>query len=157
MLRENGVKMVRMSPQSHGYSMSEWNCGPLYAMLEETGVLLTVDFPQLGYDALHSILTAHPKLRLILTNIHYNCARNIYPLLMKCGNLYLESIGFKVLDGIEDVCRKIGPKNLLFGSMSPVYSASAAIGMITYSDITDEEKQMIACDNLKRLLEGVKL
>lgn len=157
MLKESGVKMVRMLPHSHGYSVSEWNCGPLFNMLEETGVLLSADSPQMGYDAIHGILTAHPKLRLVLTNIHYNCARNIYPLLEKFENLYAETIGFKVLDGIEDICGRFGAKKLLFGSMSPVYSASAAIGMVTYSNIADSEKQMIACGNFEKLLEGVRL
>jgi predicted TIM-barrel fold metal-dependent hydrolase len=90
-----------------------------------------------------------------LTNLHYNCARNLYPLLAKFENLYVETIGFKVYGGIEDVCEKFGAGRLLFGTGAPKYAGSGAVGMITYAGISDAEKRMIASGNLERILESI--
>ena len=61
------------------------------------------------------------------------------------------------MDGIEDVCAKFGAERILFGSSLPYGAGSAAVSMITYANISEEEKELIASGNLERLLGGVKL
>ena len=126
-------------------------------MLEEHRIPLMIDLEQLPWETLHNVLEAHPKLRLILTRLHYNCGRNLYPLLQKFEHLYVETIGFKVFDGIEDVCKKFGAERLIFGTSAPLFSGAAAVGMINYARISQEEKRKIAGENLEKLIGGVSL
>jgi hypothetical protein len=154
-LKKNGVKAVRIFPSAangHNYSMSSWCTGELLSMLEETGVPVMAHMGQLSWDTVHEMLTNHPKLKLILTLLHYNTARNCYPLLKKFKNFYLETIGYKIYEGIEDICQKFGAGRLVFGSGAPQYSGGSAVAMITYASISDGDKQLIASGNLERLL-----
>ncbi|MDR2572286.1 MAG: amidohydrolase [Oscillospiraceae bacterium] len=148
LLKENNIPAVTMLPRTNGHSTEEWICGDLYEMLEEHRVPLIISSEQLSYENVHEILSNHPQLRLILTNLHYSCGRNLYPLLNKFEHLYIETIGFKVHGGIEDICNKFGAKRLIFGSCAPVYSGGAAVGMISYAQISNQEKRLIASENL---------
>jgi predicted TIM-barrel fold metal-dependent hydrolase len=129
-MKENGVKAVRMFPQTHGYSVSDWICGPLFDMLATYRVPLFIGSDQITPDNLHSVMVNHPALTVVLTHIHYNNTRNLYALLSNFKNLHLETIGFKPLEGIEDVCKKFGAERLIFGTGAPLYSGGAAVGMI---------------------------
>lgn len=158
-MKNNNIKAVRIFPaaKDHGFSISDWCCGELFDMLEACRVPLMVDLDQLAWDELYGILSAHPGLRVILTGLHYNCGRNLYPLLDKFEHLYIETIGFKPFNGIEDVCRRFGAHRLIFGTCSPLYSGGAAVGMISYAPVSHGEKCMIAGGNLEKLLGGVVL
>ena len=157
-LKENNIKTVAMYPKEHMYSLYDWVCGEIFEMLEEYNIPLLINHDQIiNYKDLHELLTGHPNLRIILTDLHYNTGRNLYPLLNKFENLYIETIGFKVHNGIEDVCKKFGANRLIFGTCAPVYSGGAAIAMITYAQITNEEKSMIASGNLEKILKEVSL
>ena len=52
---------------------------------------------------------------------------------------------------------RFGAERLLFGTNMPQGAGSAAIAMITYADISLEEKKLIASENLNRILGGVKI
>ena len=160
-LRQNGVRAVRMvpGPSSANYSLADWCSGPLLSMLEECKVPLMLAASQLNwnYQILYDVLAAHPKLRLIFTDIPYHAGRGLYPLLEQFSELYIETIGFKVFGGIEDVCRRFGAGRFIFGSSAPLYSGGSAAGMIRYARISDREKRAIASGNLERLLGEVSL
>jgi len=158
-MREKNIKAVRMFPSSadQKYSFSEWCCGDLFEMLEQCRVPLMLDLSQITWNELHETMSAHPELRVILTNLHYSVGRNIYPLLKKFEHLYVETIGYKVFNGIEELCGRYGAERLIFGSNTPIYSGGAAIGMISYAQISHEEKCRIAGGNLEKLLGGVSL
>jgi len=159
LMKQNNIRAVRMMPGDSGYSLAGWSCGALFKMLEGCNVPVMLGVSQINrnYQILNDVLAAHPDMKLILTDIPYHCARYVYPLLECFPNLYLETIGFKVFGGIEDVCKKFGAGRLIFGSNAPLYSGGSAIGMIQYAKISQEEKKAIACENLEKLLEGVSL
>lgn len=158
-MKAHGVKAVRMFPGDweQNYSLSEWNCGALLEMLEQFRIPLMIGLDQLGWDRVHELCTNHPDLRLILTELDYRIDRNVYPLLKKFPHLYLETIGYKVHNGIEEICRSFGAGRLIFGSNMPVISGAAAVSMVSYACISEEEKRLIACENLEQLLGGVRL
>lgn len=158
-LKINNIQAVRIFPseRDHRFSLSDWCCGELLDMLEACKVPLMIGLDQLAWDEIHGVLASHPGLRLILTSLHYNCGRNLYPLLEKFDHLYVETIGFKLFGGIEEVCRRFGARRLIFGTCAPLYSGGAAVGMISYAKISSEEKNRIASGNLMDLLGEVAL
>jgi predicted TIM-barrel fold metal-dependent hydrolase len=158
-LKSNNIRAVRMFPGNYefNFSLSQWCCGDLFSMLEECRIPVIIDCNQLSWDNLHDILSRHPDMPIILTKLHYSAGRAIYPLLYKFENLFLEVIGLKIYEGIEDICRKFGANRIIFGSSAPLYSGSSAVGMVTYADISQKEKSMIAHGNLENLLGGVRL
>ncbi len=158
-MKKNNIRMVKMFPSvgEHGYSVSEWCCGELFEMLEKHRIPLMIGVRQISFNDLHEVMTAHPQLRMILTDMYYSVGRNLYPLLKKFEHIYVEVSGYKIFGGIEEFCRLFGSERMIFGSGMPIYSGGSATGMINYADITPEEKRRIASENLERLLGGVLL
>lgn len=156
-MKEKNIRAVRVFPADFSFSFSEWCCGELLSMLEDCRVPLMVDQRQITWDQLNGALSVYPKLRVILTDVHYGIGRNLYPLFKKFEHIYVETMGYKDLNGIEEICRQFGAERLIFGSGSPLYSGGAAVGMISYARISHEEKSKIAGGNLEKLLGGVML
>ncbi len=159
-MKEHGVKAVTMfpSPSCQNYSFAEFTCGALFRMCEEHRIPFFIDMDQMGgIQAVDALCSAHPKLPLVVTKVNYRIDRDLYPLMEKYRNFYIETSGYKVMDGIAQLCRHFGAQRLLFGTGMPETSGAAAIGLISYADISDEEKRMIASGNLKKLLGGVQL
>ena len=156
-MRSNGVKAVRMFPANHCYSLAEYSCGELFGMLEECRAPVMIGYNQTSPDAVCEVMAAHPELRLVLTDFSNSAARNVYALMKKFENIFLETIMFKPLEGIEDVCARFGARRLIFGSGAPLYSGGAAAAMINYASVGDDEKEMITHGNLERLLGEVRL
>ncbi|MEG2570983.1 MAG: amidohydrolase family protein, partial [Clostridia bacterium] len=160
-LKKNGIRAVAiLSDVAHfGFSLAEWNSGVLLSMLEECRIPVFVSMScfDASFRELHDLLKAHPQLPVVLTEISYRVSRNIFPLMRLFPNLHLESYGYKAQDGIEELCREFGADRVVFGSGMPDASGAAAVAMITYANITDEEKALIASGNLDRLMGGVRI
>jgi len=157
-LRENGIRAVTMFPgrNDQGFSTDEWNCGELFDMLEENSVPLIIGLDQVGIESLLGILKNHPGLKVILKRTGYSLNRNLYGILKKFKNLYIESSGYKVHHNIEVFVRMFGAHRLVFGSGMPFHAGGSAVCNINYARISDEEKNMIAWKNLEGILGGVK-
>lgn len=158
-MKENNVRAVRMFPgvSDQNYCIAEWNCGELFAVLEKHEVPLMIGLEQLTWNELYELCSNHPGLRIILTEVNYRINRNLYTLLKKFEYLYIETMGYKVHHGIEEICEKLGAQRLVFGSGMPLYPGGAAVSMINYARISEKEKRMIAHENLENLLGGVRL
>lgn len=159
-MKANGVAAVTMfGGTEQNFVTFEWNCGELFDALEDARVPLFVGLGQItgGYNGVYELLKKHPKLPVVLNGVGYRDGRNLYPLLASFSNLHISSCGWKAQAGIEDVCEKFGAERILFGSNLPIQSGGAAVAMVMYAAISEEEKQMIASGNLERLLGGVKL
>ena len=159
-MKEDDVRAVILLPADYfyyGHSVDEWCCGELYTALEKHRIPLFIGMSQMpSMNSLFNICSAHPNLNVVLTNVDYRISRNLFPLMKKFGHLYLESSGYKAQDGIEEICGKFGAGRLLFGSNMPIMSGASAVCMITYANISDKEKKMIASENLEKLLGGVQ-
>jgi predicted TIM-barrel fold metal-dependent hydrolase len=158
-MKENGVKAVKIFPglNDHAYSIERWNCGELFTTLETCRVPLFIGLNQLNWNELHDLCGSYPQMNIILTELSYSADRNLYPLLKKFENLNIETTGYKVHNGIEEICSRFGAHRLFFGSRLPEYSGGSAVSMINYARISEREKRMIAGENLEKLLGGVRL
>ena len=156
-MKAAGVKAVRMFPseQEQNYGLNERNCGELFSMFENHEIPLLIGKDQMSWDELCAICERHKNLKIILCNLTYSMNRNLYPILSLHSNIFLETYGYKVQNGIEEICRLFGAERLIFGSGMPRLSGAAAVSMITYARISDEEKKLIAYGNLDALISGV--
>lgn len=158
-MRHAGVKAVRLFPSEsdQNFSIAQWNCGELLSMLEHYRIPVMLGMEQLDWNGLYDLLINHPELRIILTGLNYRVDRNLFALLEKFPNLLVETAGYKVHMGIENLCSRFGAQRLIFGSGMPFHSGGSAVFMIQYADITESQKHMIAYKNLESLLGGVLL
>jgi predicted TIM-barrel fold metal-dependent hydrolase len=82
--------------------------------------------------------------------------RKVYPLLDQLPNFHIDLSWTIVHFGLEDFVKRFGATRFLFGSRMPIFSAGPAICYLQYADISDEDKAMIARNNLCRLLDWNK-
>jgi len=151
-MREDGVKAVRLFPNLHAYSLSDWCAGELLEELVQNRVPVFMEVSQASYDAIASVLKSHPDLRLTLLQTSYRCDRYLFPLMERYQHLSIETGGYVVSGGIEEICKRFGASRLVFGTGAPFFEPGAAVSPITYADISDTDKQVIAARNLERLL-----
>lgn len=158
-----GIRAVRMFPSRHRFLLSDWNVNELLVKLDEHRVPLFLDYDRthwaqkvVDYDAVFRICKDFPCLPLVLVREAIGSARYLYPLLEKFDNLLLEISYYQAPCGLEDISQRFGVKHLLFGTGLPTYEAGPVIAMLLCSNISSEEKRMIAGDNLRSLLQGVR-
>jgi hypothetical protein len=154
-MEEKNVRAVRMYPTNnfHSFSMAEWSVGELLSSLEEARVPLLLDIEIVWWETVQTILDKYPRLPVIAANVSYRHNRFSYPLFEKYQNLHVETSRYMGAGTIEDVVRRFGPRHILFGSNMPQYTGTAVVSLITYLDISREEKEAIAGGTLRQLLK----
>ena len=152
-MRRRGVRAAKLYPTAHQYRLSEWCAGELLSALEESGMPVLLDSDQANWEEIGLCLHAHPDLRLVLQRTSYRCDRYLYPLFEEFEHLRLETGGYQVTGGIEAIANRFGARRLVFGTGMPVFNPGAAIAQVTYADLPSEDKQLIAGENLRRLLD----
>lgn len=158
-MRKYGIKAVRMFPGQweQNFSIADWNCKELFTVLQEYRIPVMIGLDSIGWNDFYDLLNNYPELNVIITEADYRIDRNLYSMLRKFDNLYIEIMGYKAHSGIEEICKKFGAHRLIFGSGMPVFSGAAVVCMVNYARISEEEKKLIAGGNLEKLLGGVRI
>jgi len=161
MLHENKVSAVRMCPVKHAYSMEDWCCGRILRVLNEMRIPVFLDYELLHfsgappYDEIYRLCLAYPQIPFVIVRAGFADNRRLFALLEQCPNLHFDTSYYESQGGIEAVAERFGAGRMLFGTGAPIFAPSCAIGILYYSDITDAEKRMIACENLENLINGI--
>ena len=156
-LLQQGVRAVRMSPGSHNYRFATATCGELFEVLAEMHMPLFIDIGVFGdWAAIDDVAGDFPQLRLVLLSFSYGHTRQAYPVLRRREHIYLEIRGYELHNGLEHFIPRFGAHRLLFGSAMPEFTPASPMTMLACAEISAEDKQKIARDNLVGLLEGVR-
>jgi predicted TIM-barrel fold metal-dependent hydrolase len=151
-MKAKGVRALRAFPAAQNFRLSDWCAGELLDMIAANRIPLFLDMDQTSWEDLAGILKSRPSLNLILLRTSYRIDRYIYPLFEKYEGLRIEAATYQVNYGVEEICRRFGAGRLLFGSGLPFTEAGPSIAQITYAEISDEEKALVAGENLRDLL-----
>lgn len=126
--------------------------GPVCELLESRRVPLFVEQDQVHWDEVYEICRLFPELPLVVLNVTYRHKRSVFAGMKKYPNLHIDTSCYWVYRGVEEMCRVFGAERLLFGTRLPVFNALSSVAMVMYARISDEERRLIAGDNLRRLL-----
>lgn len=153
-MEEAGVRAARLfpSPDVHNFSLAAWCSGSLLAALEEARMPTFIDLDRLSWETLADLLSQHPRLPIVLTNVSYRIDRYLYPLWERQDNLFVELSGYQGQRALEAVCERFGSERLLFGTHLPEFDAGPTIAHVAYADIAEPARLAIAGGNLERLL-----
>ncbi len=147
---------VRLFPKEHQYLLNDDTVGPLLDALGEEHVPVLVHIGETDWGQLGTLLAQYPAVNFIVLGVYYRVDRYMYPLLERYGNLHVESGTYGPHRGIEAVCERFGAERLIFGTNLPELEVGGSISMVTYANVSDEEKQLIAGGNLSKLLGEVR-
>lgn len=155
-LLQSGARSAWIFPKRMNWSLEEWCAGSLLRALQERRVPTLLPFDQTDCNELHAVLSAYPRVPLILTAMPYRSNRVLLPLLEIHANLHVDiSPPFAVSEGLEEICWRAGASHLLFGTGYPTNEPGASITQLMYADLSEEERSLIAHGNIERLLEEV--
>lgn len=163
MMLQAHVNAARIFPYEHLFMLRLWNIATLLDSLAAYQIPLFIDFGIKGWgdeyydwDGLYEIGKAYPDLPLILTCINIGSDRRLIPMMKHLPNLYVETSYYTVHRGIELLVSIVGAERVLIGTGLPQRAPGPALTALSYSIITNKQKMLIAGDNLRRLLNGVK-
>ena len=153
--RGAGAAFVR--PKKDGWLLAEWACRRLFGALEDSRVPALCLEREVTPEELADLAGRHPRLPFILAGVGYRSQRVLVPLLESFPNVFL-SIGstYTIHRGIEQFVEKVGAGRLLFGTGFPEVVPMMAVTMLTYADVSEEEKALIGSGNMERLFQEIE-
>jgi len=156
---KRGTRAARVFPATHNFSLRAWCSGALLEALAAHCIPLVLWHTETSWEEIRSLCQAYPQLPIIVEGtprkiLYYS--RFYYPLLEQCSNLYLELHNLVAYLGIEDLVSRFGAQRLVFGSFMPVCDPNATLMQVTHARISQEDKMLVARENLAQLIAGVK-
>ena len=157
---DSRMRGVRLFPKTHHYRLSPWVVGGLCSWCIEYELPLFLWHVEIEWESLYNLAQAFPDLRIIVESqwqkiLYHN--RILYSLLIDNRNMFLETSNFVGQDFITHGVSALGAERLLFGSFLPQNDPWASVGMILDADISDHDKRLIAGENMRTILQGVRL
>jgi Amidohydrolase len=168
-LAENGVRAVRLCPRDQVYPLNDWMMGDLLSALAQRRFLVLLDVDQVvlptglfdvdpaGWDHIAWMAQAYPDLAFLLTRVGYRALRVLLPLMRRCPNLFLDLSYFATHQGVETLVAQLGAERLVFGTSQPLVDPAGSLARLAYADVTPRQREMLAHENLERLLARVSV
>ena len=115
-------------------------------------------FVRASLDKVAQLLKSFPNLVVVTGSQGSNpLDRYAWPLVEKFPNLIFDTSGYLVDGGIEEFCKRYSAARLVFGSGFPDNASGAAMLTLARAEISEDQRQAIAWDNLSRILEEASL
>ena len=150
-MKEHNVTSLRLLPKTFGYSLRPYALGKLMAAAAECHVPVFLNLEEVDIDGLYALCKDYPEVNFVLGNTAYRQNRNFGPILEVCPNLYIATGNYVTHNGIKTFCQTFGAERLVFDTGLPTGSATAAVSLISFAEISGEEKELIAHGNVERL------
>ncbi len=153
----HGSGAATLRPGQDGWSTAEWCAGTLLSLLEERRIPVLCRNSALDFEGIADLAGRYPALPIVMFRLGYRSQRTLVSLMKAFSNVYL-AIGspYSVHLGIESMAGHVGAERLLFGTGFPYAEPMASITMLTYSDLSDSDKQLVGSGNLDRLIGGIR-
>ena len=154
------IRSLRVCPSAHRYLLNRITFG---SFLDEVAhrripVFLSLQYG-MDWPGVYRLLEQYPALTCILSDLgSWSQDRYTFPLLENFDRVFIETSMLSIEDGgVEGVVAKYGAERLLFGTGLPARYAESAMLQLTHAEISEVDRQAIACGNLERLLGEVTL
>jgi hypothetical protein len=143
-------------PHTHNYSLADWSLGPLLSALEHQRIPLVLPFGQFTWDEVERLCARHLYLPVVTTGVNYRQLRFLMPLWDRYRTLYVECSWFSIHGGLEYLADHGLLRQVLFGTHYPVYEPGAAVTMVTYANLTDEQRRMVAGETVRGIIGAIR-
>ena len=147
-----GFRAFQVFPKGNSFSVNSCYAHILFGAMERFHLPLLMEYEQVAFDGIDRFAAQYKNLKIILVRASHFHDRNLYALVRAHANIFVEISQQHNHRGVNEFVRHFSAKRLLFGSSYPKMSPGAAMGLTTLPAIKDDEKRMIAGENLKRLL-----
>ena len=159
--KANRICALRLFPYHHTYPTSDFCCGELFHAMNEMHMPVFLDYgvehwsEPMPWDEIYRLCRTWPDIPFVLVRVGCGSNRPLFPLLDQCPNLHFELSYFDANRGLESVTKRFGAGRMLFGTGMPIYNPACPIAMLYYADLSDQDKEKIAGENLQKLIGGI--
>ncbi|HOX40151.1 MAG TPA: amidohydrolase family protein [Candidatus Brocadiia bacterium] len=135
----------------------------ILSALEVHSIPLSLDYDNPGippgeWEALDAALERFHSLPVILSAPRFQEENaRMFGRLARFPNLFIETSGLESFEGVELITQRFGSRRLIFGARSPYFNAAVAVFRILFAGVRDEDKKAIAGDNLRSLMQSVRI
>lgn len=160
-MQQEEVGVLFLFPRQYGFELNDWTVDEYVEPLASEEVPIFVSYNtsrDRGMDAcrwgeLVAFCQRWPSLPVVLVE-HRIRRKNrvLYRAFDACQNLHLCLSSYWLHHGIEYIARNWGAERLIFGSNWPHLNQDCTAATLAMADISDEEKSLIAGENLRQLL-----
>jgi predicted TIM-barrel fold metal-dependent hydrolase len=159
-LKTGTFKGIKLYPRNHGFSLTR--AGKIFEAAEELKVPVVIPFrlilawnlPALTIDEILPVLRQWPKVTFVLSCFNYELMASM--LLREFPpNLYFETSGLQVVDGIEILNQTIGADRVMLGTALPVQIAQSGIQKVLKAQLIGDQLEAVKWRNAAKLF-GIK-
>ncbi|GIX02976.1 MAG: hypothetical protein KatS3mg112_1913 [Thermogutta sp.] len=164
-----GMKVLRLFPNYHGYSLDRPEVEALLLMAAKRRVLVQIvvemedprtqprlfRVPPVNLAPLEQLLKRVPDVTIMLLNGHRTYSPTQLRRWMESGRVFVDLSMLEGVGGIERLVGTVSAERVCFGSFVPLFYFAAARLKLVESRLAPEVQQAIASGNARRLLEGL--
>lgn len=159
LIKKHNIKAVKLAPSKHAFDLSqEITCG-FVRKLAQNKIPLFIEADEkenpLFFHDLECMMEKCSNPVITVQGLKWKENRRLWMLLKTFSNLRIEFSNLQSNRLIEEFMKEFGAERLLFGSGALAKSPGASKAFIDYSEISRQEKALIASGNLMKLL-GIK-
>ena len=149
---EHGVRSVRMLPDAGGFPFRDWVVGEWLEWLASEGLPLWLPAFDFEPDQVHDTLRGHPRVDVVLSEVHYVHVPWVIPMVRSLSNVHVEVSRFVIPDGMPRLIEAAGHERVLFGSRFPDSPMAPQLYNLERSGLEHSALEAICAGNLDRLL-----
>ncbi|MBI3923684.1 MAG: amidohydrolase family protein [Armatimonadetes bacterium] len=156
LMKQHDVRAVRIEAKAFGVPPRERVWGELPDALLENDILCVLPSPGYGaeLDFADPLLTIFRENKTLLMNHVWSQWRELVALMEEHPNLHIEFSNFQANRAVEFFAKRFGAERCLFGTGLPDKAPGAARGFLDFTLLPHDQAQLIAGENLRRLLGG---
>jgi len=164
-----GMKVLRLFPNYHGYSLDRPEVEAVLLMAAKRRVLVQIvvemedprtqprlfRVPPVNLAPLEQLLKRVPDVTIMLLNGHRTYSPTQLRRWMESGRVFVDLSMLEGVGGIDRLVGTVPAERVCFGSFVPLFYFAAARLKLAESRLAPEVQQAIASGNARRLLEGL--
>lgn len=149
----NAVKALRLFPATSRFAVR--HVERLFAEIAAYNPVVLIDYRELGDRAnlkeLIDLAAEFPEMTFILTEMMWPAFGDVLDAMWRRDNICTDISWLHMRDAIELLVENFGVERVFFGTGHKSHYG-AAIAALAYANITDNEREMIAHENIEKLL-----
>ena len=153
-MKQNNIAALAFNPKANRFLPKPSVIGDYLEVAQEHAIPVLLNTGRgLELEEADSIMRDFPKLTAILTfNNCWPSDRLLRPFIEAYPNLCLDTAYMFTDSYLPELVKKYSAKRILFGSAYPVSYPGANMMVIKHAEISDEDKRLIAGENLLRII-----
>lgn len=153
---DNQVLAAIAFPHAHNYSLSGWSMSSLLGALDSRRIPLLLPYGQTSWEEVDRLCSTYVYLPVLVTDLSYRQLRHLLPLWEKHRNLFVDLSWFSIHDGLSYLFERDLVGQILFGTNYPRYAPGAALTMVTYANIPESARRLVAGGTLRGIIQRIR-